>query len=374
MYIERNIPAFIINSQLRTPGGQTNIKSFIQNFNTLMIDAGLIRSPLPNQLDVNAIPDLVMDNIYTQSYYVNGNGIGLNSTTRDVTRFAMYAPIEYMFNDSLSPVYIKFEFYYYNGHRKSVYKATDVPQFACYVTVNNGFHSHRYNYNIPFSYASPPTDYDSWPDLATLSIIDKNRPSVISYNKDSGHLYINLLPVISYSFGFSSTQPAMSLSFMSFIVTRSHSTYGTSTSDYVRLVTPPSIAVNSNGYAAPVTLPVSTSSYYISITLSYSSTNTQTTVESQYSAPANGNVSYSNYSYYTFMSNNINIVKSTADYDPYILIGSTDMSGYVSNSIYKIKLGNNVVKSYLALSNIENNCIPGNGNSRLCLLVQIDKE
>lgn len=356
----------VFNAHFRKPGGQDTIKRFIKDFDTLMRDAGLVRTALENQLDVDNIDDLNIDLCFTN---VTGSCWNYNND-----QAVYYAPLEYGFNDSLqasSPVTLKFEFFYFRYNYRSSVNPNDVPYFGCKITVSNNM-STQVIWQHPWITKNWYANHDwNWP-IHDLRSVFNEKKSNICYEKDKGYLFLNLCPDYRYNIsGADIAGPTFPIIMM--CVGRSKDMNGNITSDYIRLIhrwhytNTQNTTSNSWAYGSSNFRATSDRSALSSYVLSGRPSVDIYESNIQFQVPYNASTYYNQGNYYTYMTPIYDTNNKIPVYDPFILIGNKIMGGYETASIYNIKLNDNETKKYLAISQTDISGYPYHSNQ--CILV-----
>lgn len=355
----------IFNNATRDPGGQNTIKEFIKDLDTLLTDAGLVRTISSDHLDVDDIDDIDLSTLYTNiNDYWNYNR----------NQSAFYKPIEYNFDDELQtidPIKIKFEFFYFRYNKLTAANVNiSVPLFGVYITVSNSRYSQSF-WQTPYVCRSGyDIGHDTGFQTNRYRTLNDSRVSNICYDKDKGYLLLNICPGFRFT-NIGPDQPAPTIPIIFLCVHRSHDKDGNITKDFIRLIARNNYTINttSNGWYY-------NSSYFrhsisrnamLSYVLSYYSSIDIYESNTQFQVPYNVENFYNNTNYYTYMSTIYDVNNRIPVYDPFVLIGNTVMAGFESTSIYNIKLNDNETKNYLAISQYDMCGYPYHANQ--CLLM-----
>ena len=362
--IERNCRYPEYTSDARKVGGQEGIKNFIKDFNTLMLDVGLVKSSLTGQLDVNSIPDINLDSLFGTTYF--------NPNAATPTNVTYYSPLEYNFTDNLQndyPIKLKFEFMWFVVYMKSTYKATDLPSFGCKATFTIGTKTYVNYFFLPVSFNTHTSALykDGFPDLSVNTIVARKRQSLICYKADSGYFYINLCPDSFYNIQCGDTFRQASM--LQFVINRSKNQDGSINNSFVRIIHP-----NSSYYQESSTYYYQNSRYnmaygnnFSTVIVSYTASSANYTNTIQFQAPLHAQIYKNNYETMVYMSQTWDETNQTSGYDPFILIGNSVISPGTSETTVNVTLNEGETKKYLILSNSENNMYPY--SSGQCLLV-----
>lgn len=369
--IIRNCAYPVINEKIRDVGGQDPLKQHIKDFTKLLLDVGLVRSVLPDQLDVNNIPDLDLNVVFPNDVTVTNLYWNF-----DNVRAVYHKPIEFAFVDSLqaaSPVKIKFEFFFFSPHRRTFVSVEENkkfrPYFGCKTTVSNGIFS-QINWDIlPYSATQigTATAYNSWP-IDTIQLLYTQKKSIVCYNSDTGYFYLNHCPTTRYNLDIgNSTNLIPITSCFHMCVSRSKDNNGNISSNFLRYITKKEIYSLSNSSAlnASGTYNISKASNFYSRIISYNPTVALYESHEQFITPNNAATYSGNNQYFTYMSYAYNSSTKVPEYDPYVLIGNKAMSTAESNLFYDIKVNNSETKKYVCVSQDDTYGYPYNVNQVL---------
>ncbi len=373
--IIRNCAYPVIGPNLRKPGGQGQIAQHIMDFDRLMLDAGLVRSTSPNQLDVSNIPELDLTVTYTIAS-PNIMSTVMWSYANNTIRAAYHLPLEYIFVDSLqsiAPIKLKFEFFYFSPHKRmfvsTEVSAAMVPYFGCKMTVSfNGTDSIVYNH-LPYSATTTGSGgtFDTWP-VETIQSVYTQKKSIVCYDQETGYFYLNYCPGHRNSLLVGLTNPVASSFHL--VISRSKDVNNTITQDYIRHIYVNSLK-NDTGTSAysSTSYNITPNSFFTASVISslgiYSS-------DTQFQTPNNAGTYSGKYEYYTYMSYVYNQSNALPEYDPFILIGNKNMASGDSNLFYDIKVNSTETKKYLAISQADNWGYPYHADQ--ILLVYCDGE
>lgn len=347
-----------VNPNLRKSGGQLPFKNHIKEFDQLLKDIGLIRTTTTGQLDTNNIEDLDLSLCFTSlSSYWNYN------TNQSV----WYAPLEYAFDDSLQslyPVIIKFEFFFFRAHIRTILDVTEMPHFGCRITIS-GQVTPIVLWQIPSFHASlSPSTSQTW-TLNNYATIYKNRESYICYDKQKGYLYINYCPSLRYTLGGQSTASIPLNSSIHLLINRSKDNFNNITDDYIKVIS----QIPNTNYNASFTYTTNSNGslstnrsvfyYYIS---PYAPPTPLYQSDIGFQTPYSATINYNNGQFYTYMTTNYDASNSALKYDPFVLIGNKDMSTALTGLIYNIKINDTETKKYLCISQDDTGGYPYSAN------------
>jgi hypothetical protein len=315
---------------------QTSVKECIYDFNQAMLSAGLIRTNDTNQLDasdINNIPDLNL-------LKLTGT---LTSQFTDTTQCVAHLPLVYSFTDSMqstNPIYISFTFkiaqnWFYNA------QLSNPVGYTCFVTVSIGSSTNGAGVIVsPYSFTNIAMILTNAAVSSYLNDFTKQTLSYINYDDNIGLLNISICPKMNTGLITDTTSLSYSMStnlnLIRFCIKR--------------LLDGSYIIIDPNKKIAP--------SNYNSI--NNSETKCKIIYKNISSQQDDTNLSTLS----TFSQNQQNFVNNkmicspitillqdnSISYDPYILIGSTELLGNKSFVEYDVIMNSNETHRYVTWS------------------------
>lgn len=331
---------FVDVKTLSNIGGQDKCKQFIYDFNSAMLNIGLVRSADAGQLDVDNISDVSFTGL------VDNTTVYPAANNSSCTVF--YAPIIYIFTDSLqasAPITLKYEF----GFGKTLMhnSSTQPTLAACFITrLTITFKTQTFTFDsAPHLLYSSNTNASTAINIANgnyfTRYIDKN--SAASYNADKGYLFLNICPNITFNSDYYTQYNAYPNSFIGFVLQRSM-VDNAPTGDYISLI-------NFNSYVSNNTIAnsaaISATSYSRRIINSSSTSSTFTT---SFQLPTSSVSFMKNGQYYVGMSTQLDINNNIPVYDPYVLLINS-AGALQSNIIYDVNISDSESYQYITIAN-----------------------
>lgn len=336
---------------------QTSVKQCIYDFNQSMLNAGLIRTTDTNQLDasdINNIPDLNLLKLTA----------GLHISNVDTTQCASHLPLVYSFTDSMqstNPIYISFAFKIAQNWQYNAQLSNNVG-YTCFVTVEIGSSTNGAGIiSSPYKFTNIAMYYNVNPLSMFLNDFTKQTESYINYDNNIGLLNISICPKMNTGLTTDTTpisySASTSLTLIRFCIKR------LSDGSYI-IIDPNKRATGTtyNSYANNVETKCKI--IYKSISAQIDDTNLSTLA--------------------TFTQNQQNFVNNkmicspitvllqdnSISYDPYILIGSTELLGNKSFVEYDVIMNSNEIHRYVTWSPFDGDTVFNDSiNTRLTSLL-----
>lgn len=336
---------------------QTSVKECIYDFNQAMLSAGLIRTNDTNQLDasdINNIPDLNLLKLT--------NGITYQNI--DTTSCASHLPLVYSFTDSMqstNPIYISFTFkiaqnWYYNV------QLSNPVGYTCFVTVSIGSSTNGAGIiSSPYSFTNIAMILSVSPMSSYLNDFTKQTLSYINYDDSIGLLNISICPKMNTGLITDTASLTYSaspnLNLIRFCIKR--------LLDGSYIIIDPNKKIAVSSYSSVNNSETKCKIIYKNISSQQEDTNLSTL--------------------YTFTQNQQNFVNNkmicspitvllqdnSISYDPYILIGSTELLGNKSFVEYDVIMNSNEIHRYVTWSPYDGDTIFNDtiGNKLTSLLI-----
>ncbi len=315
---------------------QTSVKECIYDFNQAMLSAGLIRTNDTNQLDasdINNIPDLNLLKLTTN----------LSSVTIDTTQCASHLPLVYSFTDSMqstNPIYISFTFkiaqnWYYNA------QLSNPVGYTCFVTVSIGSSTNGAGIiSSPYSFTNIAMILNGNTLSSYLNDFTKQTQSYINYDDSIGLLNISICPKMSTGLitdtASLSYNISTNLNLIRFCIKRLLD------GSYI-IIDPNRKGTNSN-YNNIMNTETKCKIIYKNISSQQEDTNLST-------------LSMITQNQQNFVNNKmicspitVLLQDNSISYDPYILIGSTELLGNKSFVEYDVIMNSNEIHRYVTWS------------------------
>ena len=315
---------------------QTSVKQCIYDFNQAMLSAGLIRTNDTNQLDasdINNIPDLNLLKITTN----------LSAATIDTTQCASHLPLVYSFTDSMqstNPIYISFVFkiaqnWLYNA------QLSNPVGYTCFVTVSIGSSTNGAGIiPSPYSFTNIAMILYTGTISSYLNDFTKQTKSYINYDNNIGLLNISICPKMNTGLITDTTSlsyyDSSNLNLIRFCIKR--------LSDGSYIIINPNKKAASNYYSGFLNSETKCKIIYKNISSQQEDTNLSTlsTITQNQQNFVNNKMICSPIT--------ILLQDNSISYDPYILIGSTELLGNKSFVEYDVIMNSNEIHRYVTWS------------------------
>lgn len=344
---------------------QNSIKQYIRDFDMLMLDAGLLKSTLANQLDTLNIPTLDVSPCFTSN---------AQRWNFDNNQAVYYAPLEYVFDDTGAPFTIRFEFFYYrpNARATTANLANEIPFFGCKVSIINSAYT-QVLWQIPYSARSSSPESSLTQVFDSYTLLYPMRKSMICYDKNLGYLYLNLCPDTRISLNFSQTGNNPTLSGIHLLISRSKNGNNQITGDFLRVIAQKD-RITDLGATIVSSYPTTTStltsgilptSAFYSYTVPFSPSAAIYQSDTQFQVPFDSTLFYKNGEFVMQMSTIYDPVNQIPVYDQFVLIGNRAISTGQTGSVISINVNDTEVKNYLIISQTDTGGFIFNANQVL---------
>lgn len=317
---------------------QTSVKQCIYDFNQAMLNTGLIRTSDTNQLDasdINNIPNLTLLKLTN----------GLTAPNTDTTQCASHLPLVYSFTDSMqstNPIYISFTFKIAQNWTYNAQLSNNVG-YTCVVTVEIGSSTNGAGIiSSPYKFTNISMYLNNTAHLSNfLNDFTKQTESYINYDNNIGLLNISICPKMNTGLNVDIAQTSYntstSLTLIRFCIKR------LSDGSYI-IIDPNKRAMTGNYGSYANNAETKCKIIYKSISAQIDDTN--------FSTLATFSQNQQSFVNNKMICSPITVLlqDNSISYDPYILVGSTELLGNKSFVEYDVVMNEDEMHRYVTWS------------------------